>query len=307
MPSHINTVTVYLGSSGHARPVFQNSAVELGHIIGEQKKKLVYGGMDAGLMGMIASAALDAGAHVTGIVPQKLKDSERILQGLSETILVGDLWERKKRMFLAADAVIALPGGFGTLDEALEILYWAALDLHKKPVVLVNIGHYWDSIIEFLKPLPDFDARFLIVVDAPQQVFAALDQWTAPPETIRLPENYPHFETEITRDTTDSILIDKASVENAYYAVCALGLKQLAKHNRAIGFLNAGGQFDGLLEWFLLAEKERFITPKCLQLYSAAADEQTLRELLSKQAPVAINLHAEKWGERRKYRKDEED
>ncbi len=305
MSSNISTVTVYLGSSGHAKEVFQDSALEFGRIIGKQKKKLVYGGMDAGLMGQVAMGALHAGAHVTGIVPQKLKDSERILQGLSETILVGDLWERKKRMFLAADAIIALPGGFGTLDEALEILYWAALDLHKKPLVLVNIEGYWDLIIEFLKPLQDFDARYLIVVDTAKDVFPALEQWQAPPEVIKLAESYPHFETEIVRVTEDSILIDKASVENAYYAVCALGLKQLAKHNRAIGFLNAGGQFDALLQWFLLAHKEHFITDKCLQLYSATADEKTLRELLSKQAPVAINLHAEKWGERRKYRSEE--
>lgn len=301
----IDTLTVYLGSSGHARPVFQDSALELGRMIGEQKKRLVYGGMDAGLMGGLAASAMQAGAHVTGIVPQKLKDSERILQGLSQTVLVGDLWERKKRMFQACDAVVALPGGFGTLDESLEILYWAHLKLHSKPLALVNIEGYWDPIIKFLKPLPDFDANHLIVVDKPADVFPALQKWKAPPLPTKPVEHFPHFETEITRETQDSILIDKASVENAYYGVCALGLKQLGKTQRAIGFLNANGQFDGLLQWILKAAEEKFITQKCLQLYSSATDEVALRKLLSNQAPVEINLHKEKWGERRKHRGDE--
>lgn len=304
--SLFQTLTVYLGSSGKARDVFQDAAQRLGTLIGKNGKRLVYGGMDAGLMGEVAMAAMRAGAHVTGIVPQKLKDSERILSGLSETILVGDLWERKVKMFRKADAVVALPGGFGTLDESLEILYWGHLQMHAKPLVLVNIEGYWDDLIAFLKPLPDFNARFLLVVDSVENVFAALDAWQPPSLPIMLKEHLPHFEDEITRKTSDSILIDKASVQNAYYAVCALGLKQLAKHGRAIGFLNKGGKFDGLLKWFIRAEKEHFITPKCLQLYSVAEDETRLRELLKTQAPMAINLHKEKWGERRKYREEHE-
>src|SRR5690606_31937137 len=107
-----NTLTVYLGSSGHARSVFKEAAAELGRLIAAHGKKLVYGGMDAGLMGILATAALDNGGHVTGIIPQKLKDSERILTNLSETVLVQDLWERKSLMFKRADAILALPGGF---------------------------------------------------------------------------------------------------------------------------------------------------------------------------------------------------
>ena len=142
----IETLTVYLGSSGHARPIFKNAAIELGRLIGESSKRLVYGGMDAGLMGLLAIAALEAGAHVTGIIPRKLKDSERILKNLSDTVMVEDLWDRKKRMFKQADAIISLPGGYGTLDESLEMLYWAALNLHNKPLVLVNIEGYWDFL-----------------------------------------------------------------------------------------------------------------------------------------------------------------
>ena len=298
--SNFNTLTVYLGSSGNARPVFLDAALRLGTMIGRSRRRLVYGGMDAGLMGLIATHALKAGGQVTGIVPQKLKDSERILQNLSETILVGDLWERKRRMFDMADAVIALPGGFGTLDESLEILYWAHLGLHNKPLVLVNVENYWTSIIEFLRKQKDFNPKFLIVADAPEDIIPRLENWNAPAAPLKPPEKFPHFEAEISRATDKPIILAKPSVETAYYGVCALGLKQLGKHKRAIGFLNKSGQFDELLDWIQQAAEEKFITPKCLQLFSVAEDEKRLDELLGSQLPVAIDLHADKWGARTK-------
>ena len=297
--NNLSTLTVYLGSSGHARAVFQQSAADLGTLIGASGKKLVYGGMDAGLMGELARNALQAGGAVSGIIPQKLKDSERILQNLTETILVHDLWERKRKMFHAADAIISLPGGFGTLDESLEVLYWAHLGLHRKPLLLVNIEDYWNPMIAYLKTLPDFDARYLIVTSTINDTIPALAAWTPPPVTVKLEQDLPHFEDEITRKTTDSIMIDQASIQNSYYAACALGLKQLGRHHRPIGFLNTNGQFDHLLDWFKAAERERFITPKCLQLFSVSDDETKLRALLNNQADITINLHAEKWGERR--------
>ncbi len=302
--NNIKTLTVYLGSSGHARSVFPEAAQELGKLIGENSYHLVYGGMDAGLMGALAVSALESGAHVTGIIPQKLKDSERILNNLSETILVEDLWERKKRMFNRADAIISLPGGFGTLDESLEVLYWGNLKLHSKPLVLVNIEGYWDSMIAYFKTLPDFDERYLIAVENVGDIFEALESWAPVAVPPKLDDHLPHFEDEITRSTDDPIMIDKASIENTYYAVCALGLKQLGKHKRAIGFLNTGEQFDGLLKWFETARAETFITPKCLQLFATDQNEEKLRDTLKNQDAVEINLHTEKWGERRKAPRD---
>ncbi|MGB4106451.1 MAG: TIGR00730 family Rossman fold protein [Alphaproteobacteria bacterium] len=299
----LKTLTVYLGSSGRARPVFQDSAAALGRIIGESGYHLVYGGMDAGLMGQIASGALEAGGKVTGIIPRRLQDSERILKGLTETILVEDLWQRKKKMFEMADAIVSLPGGFGTLDETLEVLYWGKLKLHTMPLVLVNIENYWAPLIAFLRTLRDFDQRFLIVVDSIEAVIPALKAWDAP-SIEKQDGHFPHFEDEIMRKTGEAIIIDRASVENAYYVACALGLKQLGKHARPIGFLNAGGQFDGLLEWFKSAHREKFITDKCLSLYDAAADENELKEKLSHQGYVPIDLHKEKWGERREKARD---
>ena len=294
--THIKTLTVYLGSSGRARQPFRAAAERFGHVIGAQGLRLVYGGMDAGLMGVLAASALKSGAFVTGIIPKKLQDSERILGTLSQTILVEDLWERKKRMFLMADAVVSLPGGYGTLDESLEILYWGKLGLHNKPLVLVNVEHYWDPLVKYLYRLPDFDPRFLIVVDQVEEILPALADWNAVPLPAKIPEHLPHFEDEITRATRDSLVIDEANVENSYYAACALGLKQLARHSRPIGFLNTNGQFDLLLDWFRLAEQETFITAKCLKLFAAHENEQMLRAILKNQGAIAIDLHAEKWG-----------
>lgn len=290
-----NMLTVYLGSSGNARPVFKDAAKALGKIIGASGRHLVYGGMDAGLMGLLAKAAQDSGGHVTGIIPKKIQDSERILGGLSETILVEDLCDRKKQMFLMADAIISLPGGFGTLDESLEALYWGALGLHAKPLVLVNIEGYWSTLIDYLKTLPDFDPRFLIVVDSVEEVMPALEAFEPLPH-VKVPPHLPHFEDEITRDTQQPIILDRANLENSYFMVCAIGLKQLAKHDRALGFLNSDGQFDGLLQWFKLAERETFITPKCLKLYSSHENEDMLHVILKNQEKIVIDLHAEKWG-----------
>jgi hypothetical protein len=294
--SNIKTLTVYLGSSGHARPVFKEAARALGRLIAQHGQNLVYGGMDAGLMGIIAQTALEHGGHVTGIIPQKLKDSERILTHLSETVLVQDLWERKRLMFQRADAIISLPGGFGTLDESLEVLYWGGLGHHNKPLVLVNIEGYWDGLIAYLKTLPDFRPEFLIVADTPAEALQKLAEWPGLPAPVA-PDHYPHFEDEIIRSTDAPIIIDKASVENSYYLVCALGLKQLAKHERHIGILNENGQFDGLLRWFDTAARETFITQKCLKLYDTAPLRETLEHALAEQKSVSIDLHKEKWGE----------
>jgi len=296
--SQYNMLTVYLGSSGHARPVFKEAAEQLGTLVGKKEKMLVYGGMDAGLMGILASAAMNAGAHVTGIIPRKIKDSERILQNLSETIMVDDLCDRKKQMFLMADAILALPGGYGTLDESLEVLYWGSLGLHNKPLVLINIEGYWDSLIRYLKTLPDFVEHYLIEVKTVEDVLPKLSAHTPINQKGRTPPHLPHFEDEITRGTEAPILIDHASIENTYFAICALGLKQLSKTQRPIGFLNTDGQFDELLAWINKAAEETFITQQCLKLFDADQDKEKLSDKLNAQTPLEIDLHEMKWGPR---------
>ncbi len=291
----IQKLTVYLGSSGRCRPIFKTSAKKLGDLIGLHGKALIYGGMDAGLMGIIANHSLSAGAHVTGIIPKSLKDSERIHPNLCETILVPDLWERKLKMFKRADAIISLAGGFGTIDEVLEALYWADLGLHNKPVVIVNTDNYWDDFILFLKSLPDLASDYLIIADNVDDIFKKLDEWQAPNISIKS-EQFPHFEEEILENTDEPLIIKQASVNDAYFLATALGLKQLGKHKRHIGLLNDKGQFDALLSWIASAQKEKFITDKCTKLYSVSDNLPDLLAKLDKQEEFDIDLHNDKWG-----------
>ncbi len=295
--NNINRVTVYLGSSGRCRPIFKDTAKALGSLIGGTKRSLVYGGMDAGLMGIVANSALANGAKVTGIVPKNLKDSERIHPNLSETILVPDLWERKLKMFKRADAVIVLPGGFGTLDEMAEVFYWANLNLHNKPLAVINIDGYWDKMISYLKSLPDFNPEYLIVADSVDNIFIELENWSAPvgAKKVNGMEKFPHFEHEIL-SSDEPMIFENATIKDTYIMATALGLKQLDKHQREIGLLNDKGQFSKLLEWIDIAEKEHFITSRCKMLMSVATNMEELKDKLAKQPEIHIDLQTEKWG-----------
>jgi len=294
--THFQTLTVYLGSSGHCRPVFKQATHMLAQQIAERGKKLVYGGMDAGLMGELALSALEGGAHVTGIIPRKLKDSERVMPGLSETIMVEDLWERKKRMFDMAEAIIALPGGFGTLDETCEALHWGYLGLHNTPVVFVNIEGYYTPLLDYFKTLPDYDPRYVLVAESVEDILPMLERTPPLERPAQVLEHFPHFEDEITRGTKEPIIIDQASMENTYFLVSALGLKQLNRTQRAIGLHNKGGQFEGLVQWLMKAAQEHFITDHCLKLFEVDAEHDVLEEKLAAHVHEVIDLHHEKWG-----------
>ncbi len=294
--NNIQNLTVYLGSSGHCRPIFKESAKKLGNLIGKHGKSLVYGGMDAGLMGIVANEALCSGAHVTGIIPKKLQDSKRIHPNLSQTILVPDLWERKFKMFKRADAIIGLAGGFGTIDEVMEALYWAKLGLHAKPAILVNTDNYWDDFIRFIKSCPDLPENYLIIANSPEDVFEKLDEYQSIEITEEYNDNFPHFEDRILNCSNEAIIIDEISIEKGYFLATALGLKQLDKHQKHMGLLNTDGQFDDLLKWITRAEQEHFITKKCTKLFSVADNLNELHEKMDNQKNIHIDLDNDKWG-----------
>ena len=127
----------------------------MGRMLGEAGLGLVYGGAQVGLMGALADAALAHGSEVIGVIPRSLAGIEVAHQHLSQLVLVETMHERKALMAQEADAFVALPGGFGTLDEFFEILTWAQLGIHAKPCVLVNIGGYYDSLLSFLQVAVD--------------------------------------------------------------------------------------------------------------------------------------------------------
>jgi uncharacterized protein (TIGR00730 family) len=131
-------------------PLYRAEAVDLGHRLGEADLGLVYGGAQVGLMGALADAALANGSEVIGVIPRALAGVEVAHQGLSKLVVVETMHERKAMMAQEADAFVALPGGFGTLDEFFEILTWAQLGIHTKPCLLVNTAGYFNHLLSFL-------------------------------------------------------------------------------------------------------------------------------------------------------------
>ena len=117
--------------------------------------RLVYGGGSVGLMGILARAVLAHGGKVTGIIPQFLKDRELMLKEVSDLVVTADMHERKRTMFERSDAFVALPGGIGTLEEVVEMMTWAQLDQHEKPILIVNINGFWDSLVELFQRMTD--------------------------------------------------------------------------------------------------------------------------------------------------------
>src|SRR5687768_14961275 len=169
----LKSICVYCGSGVGANPAYSEAAETLGRDMAEAGIRLVYGGGSVGLMGTMARAALEAGGAVTGIIPRFLLARERAMTDLTEMLVTEDMHERKMLMFEQADAFVALPGGVGTLEELVEQMTWAQLGQHQKPVLLANIGGFWDALIQLLEQMrrQDFiragmDVRCLVAEEA---------------------------------------------------------------------------------------------------------------------------------------------
>ncbi|MEM1284831.1 MAG: TIGR00730 family Rossman fold protein [Pseudomonadota bacterium] len=148
--SSLTSVCVYCGSRTGESPAYQEAAQQLGNALAANGLRLVYGGGSVGLMGIVARAVLDAGGQVTGVIPRFLEEREVMLRRVENLVITDDMHERKRRMFDEADAFVALPGGIGTLEEVVEMITWAQLGRHKKPVVLADIGGFWGPLTELL-------------------------------------------------------------------------------------------------------------------------------------------------------------
>ena len=146
----VKRVAVYCGSANGSDPDFLAEAKRLGSAIAEAGLGLVYGGACVGLMGAVADAALAGRAEVIGVLPEILSGSEIAHRGLTKLEMVKTMHERKARMVKLADAFLMLPGGYGTLDEMMEIVTWKQLRLHAKPCILINTSGYWDGLMAFL-------------------------------------------------------------------------------------------------------------------------------------------------------------
>jgi uncharacterized protein (TIGR00730 family) len=144
------SICVYCGSRTGELPAYANAARAVGHEIGRRGWQLVYGGGRAGLMGVVADAALASGATVVGVIPQSLMARELGHRGITELHVVQTMHERKTMMAERSDAFLALPGGIGTFEELFEVWSWRQLGYHDKPLGLLNVGGYYDALLGFL-------------------------------------------------------------------------------------------------------------------------------------------------------------
>ena len=179
----VDSVCLYCGSSNDADPAFLAAAGEVGRHFAANGVRLVYGGGGVGLMGAAARAAHGAGGRVLGIIPEFLTDREGVY-GAVETVVVRDMPTRKLRMFEESDAFVVLPGGIGTLEEIIELLSWKRLNLHRKPVVFLNIQGFWDPLFELFRHTidarltPETFTRAYIAVDRVEAILPSLESQT---------------------------------------------------------------------------------------------------------------------------------
>ncbi|KAI4378527.1 hypothetical protein MLD38_015994 [Melastoma candidum] len=153
--SRFNRMCVFSGRSSGRKPSYQEAAIELGKELVERRIDLVYGGRSVGLMGLVSQAVHDGGRHVLGVIPRTMIPGEITGKSVGELRSVSDMHQRKAEMARQADAFIALPGGYGTLEELLEVITWAQLGIHKKPVGLLNVDGYYNSLLSFIDKAVD--------------------------------------------------------------------------------------------------------------------------------------------------------
>ena len=148
-------VCVFTGAASGINKLYKDAAYQMGQMLASRGLGLVYGGGKLGLMGAVADGMLAANGKVTGIIPKFLDNVEVGHQGVTDLHIIDSMHERKAMMYDAADAFIILPGGLGTLDETMEIITWRQLGLHQKPIIIVNLNGYWDSMLIMFQNIID--------------------------------------------------------------------------------------------------------------------------------------------------------
>ena len=182
-------ITVFCGSSFGEQEIFKSQTILLGETLAKQGIDIVYGGANVGLMGALADAALSAGGKVIGILPSFLKSKEIAHLHLTELIIVDSMHERKLKMNELCDGVIALPGGFGTLEELFEMITWAQLGLHTKPIAVLNINGFYDPLLMMLQTMVDngllkeINRKMLLTSDTIDDLLLQMKNYTAPTVT----------------------------------------------------------------------------------------------------------------------------
>ena len=151
--SDVKAVCVFCGASNNAPKIHLEVGTKFGEALADHNIRLVYGGGDCGIMGAVANAVLKNKGKVTGVFPMSLKNIESEHASLSEIIMVESMHERKRIMFERCEAIVVLPGGFGTMDEMFEIITWKQLHFHTKPIVIFNHQGYWDPLVTLMESM----------------------------------------------------------------------------------------------------------------------------------------------------------
>jgi uncharacterized protein (TIGR00730 family) len=179
-------ITVFCGSNFGTDEIYEKQAFRLGEILADRKIGLVYGGANVGLMNAVANGSLSRGGEVTGVLPVFIKDKGIDHKNLTELIIVNTMHERKTKMNELSDGVIALPGGFGTLEEFFEILTWGQLGLHRKPVGLLNVNGFYDSLKILAQTMVDKgflkegNRKMLLISDDIEKLIDQMESYIAP-------------------------------------------------------------------------------------------------------------------------------
>ena len=182
----MNSVTVFCGSSSVENELYLHSAKSLGIALAENNIRLIYGGASVGLMGAVADGVLESGGTAIGVLPRFLQAKELAHDGLSELILVDSMHERKTKMNELSEGVIALPGGFGTLEEFFEMLTWAQLGLHKKPMAILNVNQFYDTLLKFIENMVNQgflkygNLKMILAEENIQALLTAMKNYRAP-------------------------------------------------------------------------------------------------------------------------------
>ena len=188
----MKSIVVFCGSGDGYNECYREAAYDLGAMLAERGIRIIYGGAKIGLMGALASGALENGGKVTGVIPAFLQTQEVAHDGLTELIVVDTMHQRKLRMHELSDGIITMPGGWGTMEEMFEMLTWGQLGLHEKPVGLLNVNGYYDA----LKALSDnmvtegfldeFVNASLLISESPEELLKKMEDYSPPVEAKKI-------------------------------------------------------------------------------------------------------------------------
>jgi len=182
----MKSIAVFCASAYGKDPIYRTSAFLTGKVLAQRGLDVLYGGSRLGLMGDLANGALEAGGKVIGVLPEFLRDREVAHLGISELILVKSMHERKKILNDRSDAILTLPGGFGTMEEFFELLTWSQLGLHSKPIGILNVNGVYDPLVDLFNRMVDegfvrSESRSLVIIESDLHILLdAMDGYVAP-------------------------------------------------------------------------------------------------------------------------------